>query len=248
MTKTLVLLHGAWAANWVWDPIIGSLQAAGFNVIAPTLPGQTDGTPANEISLDSYVRFLVDVIEKESTEPVSLVGHSGSGMVISQVAEARPDLIESLVYVAGFMLPSGMTFPALCDEVYGEGVGIGASLEVEFDDAGDYVRLNTENLHDIFFNCVTTTVSAPLIEKLQAHPVSGWNLVNDLSESHFGSVLRHYIYLGLDNSVPALLQDRMLALTPGARVHQIDTDHVPQVSAPDELASALIEICQPVSL
>ncbi|MFT7220027.1 MAG: pimeloyl-ACP methyl ester carboxylesterase [Candidatus Azotimanducaceae bacterium] len=248
MTNTVLLLHGAWAANWVWEPIIGLLQAAGLKVIAPTLPGQTDGTPASEISLDNYVNFIVDLIEKESTEPVSLVGHSGSGMVISQVAEARPDLVESLVYVAGFMLPSGMTFPALCDDVYGEGVGVGASLEVEFDEAGDYVWLETKNLHSIFFNCTSTLVSAPLIKKLQAHPVSGWNLVNDLSESHFGAVLRHYIYLNADNSVPALLQDRMLALTPGARVHQIDTDHVPQVSAPDQLSSVLIEICQAVSL
>ncbi len=240
----VLLLHGAWAASWVWDSIVGPLTSAGYTVLAPTLPGQSDGTPAKEISLERYVDFIVDLIEAQGGRPVCLVGHSGSGMVISQVAEARPDLVESLVYVAGFMLPGGMTFPDLCSDVYGEGVEVGASLEVQFDDAEDYVWLKTDNLHSIFFNCCTAAVSAPLIEKLQAHPVAGWNLVNNLSDEKFGVVPRHYIYLSLDNSVPAALQDRMLALTPGATIHRIETDHVPQASAPEQLINVLLDICE----
>lgn len=243
--KSLLLVHGAWAANWVWDPVVPVLQQAGLKIAAPTLPGQIDGLPASEINLPCYVDFVIEqIVALADGEPVCLVGHSGSGMVISQVAEARPDLIDSLVYVAGFMLPTGKTFPELCHEVYGDGVEVGASLEVQFDASGDYVSLKKDNLHPIFFNCCDPEVSAPLIEKFLPHPIPGWNLVNQLSEQNFGSVSRHYIYLSLDNSVPPALQDRMLEMTPGATVHKLDTDHVPQVSATDELANILLGIAR----
>ncbi len=241
----VLLVHGAWAANWVWDPVVPALQQAGLKIAAPTLPGQLDGRPAAEINLDCYVDFVISQIEQLSAgAPVCLVGHSGSGMVISQVAEARPDLIDSLVYVAGFMLPSGMTFPQLCHQVYGEGVEVGASLEVQFDASGDYVSLKKDNLHPIFFNCCDPQVSAPLIEKFLPHPIPGWNLVNSLTAENFDSVKRHYIYLEQDNSVPAALQDCMLTMSPGAKVHKINTDHVPQVSATVELLQILEDIAK----
>ncbi len=240
MSDTLVLLHGAWAAGWVWDPVLEPLQDAGTHVLAPTLPGQGDGLPSADIHLDRYVQFMIDTIETASTAPVCLVGHSGSGVVVSQVAEARPDLVAALVYVAGFMLPTGMRFPDLCEDVYGPGVEVGASLEVEFDTAQEFVSLRTDKLHDIFFNCVSPEVSAPLIQRLLPHPLPGWTLTNTLSETRFGTVPRHYVRLLRDNSVPLALQDRMFDLMPGAQVHDIDTDHVPQVSAPDRLVETLL--------
>lgn len=244
MADSIVLVHGAWAAGWVWDPIIEGLQKAGLHVFAPTLPGQTDATDPRLINLQTYVDFLIALIEAKSDAPACLVGHSGSGVVISQVAEARPDLIESLVYVAGFMLPTTTTFTDLCNLVYGPGIAVGASLEAELDEHTGWVSLRTDNLHKVFFNCIEPSMSAPLIKRLCPHPITGWTLTNTLSEQRFGSIPRHYVRLGQDNSVPAALQDKMLELTPGAVVHRIETDHVPQVSSPRKLTECLLEICQ----
>jgi pimeloyl-ACP methyl ester carboxylesterase len=39
---------------------------------------------------------------------VILVGHSAGGMIISAVAERVPELLITVVYLAGFMVPNGI--------------------------------------------------------------------------------------------------------------------------------------------
>ena len=42
-----------------------------------------------------------------------VLGHSGGGVVASQLAERHPDRVQALVYLAGMMLPDGMEFAEL---------------------------------------------------------------------------------------------------------------------------------------
>ena len=48
---------------------------------------------------------LIDTIEGK----VILVGHSKNGIMISQVAEYRPEKIEKLIYLAAYLIPNGKT-------------------------------------------------------------------------------------------------------------------------------------------
>src|SRR4029453_5006580 len=47
-----------------------------------------------------------DIVDAQQ-EPVILVGHSRGGIVITEVAEHRPDRIRSLVYVSAFLPRNG---------------------------------------------------------------------------------------------------------------------------------------------
>ncbi|MGO7881427.1 alpha/beta fold hydrolase, partial [Rhizobium ruizarguesonis] len=44
---------------------------------------------------------------------VILVGHSAGGMTISAVAEQVPELLVAVVYIAGFMVPNGLSLLAI---------------------------------------------------------------------------------------------------------------------------------------
>ena len=91
-----VLIHGGNHGAWCWDRVVPLLEAKGHKVIAPDLPGHgKDKTPIQEVTLQSCVDKVCSVIEAQN-EPVILVGHSISGVVISQVAEQIPTKIKTL--------------------------------------------------------------------------------------------------------------------------------------------------------
>ena len=83
------------------------LRGAGHRVDAPDLAGLgTDRTSLADITLATW-RDQIAALVDAALEPVVLVGHSRGGIVISEVAEARPDKIARLVYLAAFLLGDG---------------------------------------------------------------------------------------------------------------------------------------------
>ena len=58
------------------------------------------------MSLDTWVDHICQIVDTAS-EPVVLVGHSRGGIIISEVAERRPEKIALLVYLAAFLLRDG---------------------------------------------------------------------------------------------------------------------------------------------
>ncbi|HNV55188.1 MAG TPA: alpha/beta fold hydrolase, partial [Pseudomonadales bacterium] len=105
----LLLVHGAWHGGWCWRDLRPLLEADGHRVWAPDLPGHGDHPlPVAQVSLQGYVESLCDLIETIG-QPVVLVGHSMGGIVISQLAQQRPERIERLVYLTAMLPRSGQS-------------------------------------------------------------------------------------------------------------------------------------------
>ncbi|WP_217908942.1 alpha/beta fold hydrolase [Vreelandella maris] len=104
-----VLLHGAWHGGWCWKRVMETLAASGHRVLTPTLPGL--GARANlmsqDITLDTFIQDLVDLIEGEDLHDVILVGHSFGGIGITGAAERIPSRIRHLVYLDAMILEDG---------------------------------------------------------------------------------------------------------------------------------------------
>ncbi|HLY40730.1 MAG TPA: alpha/beta fold hydrolase [Terracidiphilus sp.] len=103
--STFVLVHGAWQTSSTWDLIIPRLQNAGHAVVVPELRGlEHDGialSPA--ISLSTHIEDVVQVLNRENLDHVTLVGHSYAGMIITGVAEQVAHRLDRLVYVDAFI-------------------------------------------------------------------------------------------------------------------------------------------------
>ena len=61
-----------------------------------------------------------------------------------------------------------------------------------------------------------------------------------ISEAGWGSVPRTYIKTLQDKAVAIELQEAMLAQTPGTPVVELDSDHSPFYSKPEELVEILL--------
>src|SRR5258708_26771291 len=103
--STYLLIHGAWHGAWCWRNVIPQLTWTGHTVIAPDLPGHGDDlTPLACVTLESYVQAVTNLLDAlPLEEQVILVGHSFGGIVISQVAEERPERIQCLVYLSALL-------------------------------------------------------------------------------------------------------------------------------------------------
>lgn len=199
----------------------------------------------DDVTLDDVAAHVADHV-REFDEPVVLVGHSGGGIVVTQVAEMLPDRVAGIAYVAGMMLPSGVDFGILCDSLGLEApVGISAWLQPTADGRGTVVP--PEAGAAVFFHEAAVADAIGAARRLVPQLETARLMAPMWTPERFGTVPRLYIEATLDRSIPLVAQREMQRLVPGARVVTLDSDHAPQLSARDELASTLAEFATRVA-
>ncbi|MDB5852444.1 MAG: hypothetical protein JWR22_485 [Herminiimonas sp.] len=109
--KTYVLVHGAWHGAWCWRDVASGLRQAGHRVFTPTQTGSGERAHllSRDITLDCYVRDVVNLLEAEDLSDVVLVGHSFGGISISGAADRVPHRIRHLVYLDALILNDGQS-------------------------------------------------------------------------------------------------------------------------------------------
>jgi len=97
-TTHLVLVPGFWLGAWAWDDVVGPLRAAGLTPHPVTLPGLAPGDDPASVTREDHVRAVLDLVAGLDGRVV-LVGHSGGGSIVQQVADRDPGRIARIVYV-----------------------------------------------------------------------------------------------------------------------------------------------------
>lgn len=238
-----VLIHGAWQGSWsfaAWWPM---LAARGWQVHAVDLPG--NGWPPlgrAPASLEAYVAEVARVVLAIDA-PVILVGHSGGGITASQAAEALCERVAGVVYLAGMMLPSGMSYGELVGELAASApdadlAGITPWLDWNTDRSATTVRV--EGALRCFVQDCDPEAACAAAALLRAQPESGRAMRNRLTAERFGRVPRLYVECRDDRSVVLPVQQRMQALSPGAKRLPMPCGHVPQLAQPERLTELLV--------
>ena len=238
-----LLLHGAWAGRWVWDAVAPRLGAAGHAVVAPDLPGRAPWADGDGVTVSDMVDHALEAIAG-TQGPWIVVGHSGGGIVATMVAErlavGRPGSAAGLVYLAGMMLPSGMSFPEACTIAGAPPPqGIEPFLRPTADGLGTWAP--PEAAEAIFFQCADPAAARAAAARLNAQRNTSWMIVPHWTDEGAGTAPRLYIEALQDRSVPIAVQRTMQRLVPGARIATLDTDHAPQLSCPDRVAALLLD-------
>src|SRR5262245_6893809 len=105
-----VFVHGGFHAAWCWDPTIAELESLGHQGVAVDLPGH--GTRVDEESTLANRRdAIVAALEAGRSERSVLVGHSGGGFDATLAADAVPDSVDHIVYLAAALPREGRTYP-----------------------------------------------------------------------------------------------------------------------------------------
>lgn len=115
---TYVLVHGAWHGGWCWQRVTPDLIAQGHEVFTPCLTGVGESAhlASPSIGVETHIKDIIGLIEKNDLEQVILVGHSYGGMVVTGVADRIPDRIDTLVYLDAFIPASGQSLLSLQNE------------------------------------------------------------------------------------------------------------------------------------
>jgi len=106
---TYVIVHGAYGGGWAFGEVDALMTADGQKVFRPTLTGQGEKMHlANpDVTLETHIQDIVNLILFEKLHNVVLVGHSYGGMVITGVADRIPDRIKCVIYLDAILPEDG---------------------------------------------------------------------------------------------------------------------------------------------
>jgi pimeloyl-ACP methyl ester carboxylesterase len=235
---TFVLIHGAWQGAWAWRRVIPLLEAQGHRAIAVDLPGNGhDDTAPGVVTTMLYAEHVAAMID-QITGPVIVVGHSMGGTVAAQVSELRPKRIAVAIYLCAFLLPDGESILDFYARAWDDTM-TGAHARVSYSDDGLVSMIDPASAKAVFYAQAKPRDASWAAKQLTPQPEGGRRSKLKLSKSRFGRVPRVYIETTQDASVFIALQRRMHAETPCARVFTLNTDHAPQLSAPEDLTKML---------
>ncbi len=194
--RTYLLVHGANHGGWAWKKVVPLLQARGHRVEAIDLPGHGDDqTPPEEVTLDDYVRKVVDVANAQPG-PVILVGHSAGGVTIAQAAERLgAGKVEKLIFLDAFLPKNGESVFSLAARLLppsttGESTFEGSFI---FDQNQATFRLDTAQVaHFLYHDC-----SAPDVAFAKANlgrqPVAPFATPVQVTDAGYGAIPKYYI-------------------------------------------------------
>ncbi|MBM3942890.1 MAG: alpha/beta fold hydrolase [SAR202 cluster bacterium] len=98
----VLLVHGLGASVVTWERNIQPLVDAGYQVVAPDLPGHGDSDKPKDISYDpsAGARLLQRLADRLDIKRVSLVGNSAGGLIAGMFALNYTKRVDRLVLVA----------------------------------------------------------------------------------------------------------------------------------------------------
>lgn len=237
----LLLIHGAWQGAWVWDSQIPALSKAGFDVTALDLPGNgTDGRAPATVTFADHVACSRAALVA-APAPVRIIAHSGAGVLATQLAEDHPEKVAQIIYVAGMMLPSGVTFPEMAApfvEIDPAAIGIGGALEAV---PGGTAVPQDAAIRIFYHDCPPDAARAASARlTVQGEGVRAPRVFH--SHARAGQVARAYIRCGADRSVVPEVQDAMCKAWPGAQSRRLACGHAPMLAVPEALSATLIDL------
>jgi len=166
-----------------------------------------------------------------------------------------PNLLLAVVYLAGFMVPSGMPLLAMLQhETLSSALAPGLFV-------GDPVAIGATRIHPgstdeayrsllkaSFYADVPEADFAPMASQLHCDESNAGALaLSDITPERFGTVPRYYIRCTQDRAIPLTGQDHMIATVDAAlggktTTHTLESSHSPFLSQPANLSRILIDI------
>ena len=238
-SPTFILVHGAWHSGACWQPVAERLRARGCNVLAPDLPGHgTNELPLTKVTLKTYTDFIVALLDA-ATVPVTLVGHSMAGAVVSEAATRRPGKVARLVFLCAYLPCDGESiFDVIAlNRSHEPFTAIDLALQMSGDKRS--CTVDTEQIVPLFHNCAPAAAADEAAARFSVQATLPLAAKARIDETAWAKLKCTYILCAQDKVIPVHHQRRMLTRRHCDVLLQLDTDHSPFVSCPDQLALIL---------
>ena len=100
----MLLIPGAWMGAWIWSDTVSRLREAGIPGHTLTLSGLGSDATAGDLASVRLADHVAETVRAVRTinRPLTVVGHSYSGLIAGMVADRVPELVRHTVVVSGF--------------------------------------------------------------------------------------------------------------------------------------------------
>jgi pimeloyl-ACP methyl ester carboxylesterase len=184
---------------------------------------------------DVLVDDVVNVLEFEDLHDVVLVGHSMGGVVIPRVAQAVPERIRRVVWLAAVVLDDGETLLSAVPQTpeVARAVTIGPD---------GVPRTDVQAMLDAILNDGTARDRAWVAARHRPYPPVALTEPGRLRAFLDLGLPTGYVVATEDRTIPPDLADRFAARLPGALRARVAAGHDCMMSRPDETAAALLQV------
>lgn len=215
----IVLVHGGWADGSGWYKQIPILEKAGHKVIAVQLPLH---------SLADDVETVKRAISHIGG-PVTLVGHSYGGAVITNAAYNNPN-VTGLVYIAAFAPDEGQSLSTFVNPA-------NFPKELFMPDSGGFIYLNPKIFRENFAQDVDPAEAN--IMAITQKPFHQSNFVAASGPPAWKELPTWYQISDSDRMIPPDVQ-HMFAERMNATTLSLNASHASYVSHPTEIADFIL--------
>jgi pimeloyl-ACP methyl ester carboxylesterase len=250
-----VLVPGAWLGGWAWRDVAQRLRRAGHDAYPVTLTGLGDRVhlARPEVDLETHITDVTNLVAFEDLADVVLVGHSYAGLVVEGAADRIPDRVAQVVYLDTGPMPDGWSMLDFSppDER--------AALERSVEEAGDGWLLPFPGVDHLGAPSAVADLDATardlLTRRAVPQPFGTYRQPIRLTREFAGEYGRVAIVAG-GFGLPADQLRAMIASGEGPfgamtgldwRFIDLDTGHWPMLTAPDKLATVLVEVAAAAS-
>ncbi|MFD8936720.1 alpha/beta fold hydrolase [Streptomyces sp. NPDC059578] len=276
---TYVLVHGAFANSFSFAPLQAELALLGHRSAAVDLPGHgfeatypaayqapqdldalavAPGRIKGATLADNAAR-VIDALERAKRHgPTVLVGHSRGGITITAVANARPELIDRIVYVSAWC-PVELDVGDYYAEPEMAGVDPGALAPAFVGNPAELglLRCNFRTADPAVLAAFRRATAADLTDDEFLNFLNTFQPDESLDAgtsadraraATWGRVPRTYVRLAADTSIPLAMQNRMIregdALTPDNpfEVRTLEGSHLRWLAHPRPAAELLADL------
>lgn len=235
-----VLVHGAWHGAWCWSHVLPLLRKAGHAAHAVTLTGVGERAHllSRDITLETHIADVVNLIEAEELHSVVLVVHSYAGMIGTAVADRMPQRLQHLVYVDACIPEPGESWSSRHNP---------QTKQARIDAAAEN-PLNALPPPDPELFGLSGDAHAWVKRRQTPHPMEPYTHALDFSIDRVASIPRTFVDctkppLATIDSIRARVRDPQFwggKWQVGASIAVMATGHDPMVSAPVDLSNILL--------
>jgi lipase len=238
----ILAIHGLTGHGKRWQTI-ATQHLPSFSILAPDLLGHGRSSWEAPWTVDANVAALADLLAKETSRPVVVVGHSFGGAVALKLAVARPDLVASLVLLDPAVGLDGAWMANIADDMM----------------ASPFYLDRDEARHEKASGSWADVASAELDAELDEHLVElpdgrlGWRISIPAMMSYWSELAREFVvpHKGIRTTLvratrtePPYVTDALVTaleekLGPRFSLVDFDCDHMVPQAKPAETAAVI---------
>ena len=237
---TFLLMHGGGMGGWTWKFVREILEAKGHKVFTPTFTGfgERSHLIGRDVSIETHVTDIVNVLHYEDLNDVILVAHSYAGTVAPGVVAQAGERIKRVIYLDAIIPYQGERIASLLGFASEEDmIGLDAMLDAGEGPVGSGVHEQQRAMAKDHPHIMSAERQEWLLNHLSDQPMRATCCAITVGA---GSIKLPVDYIAAKHTIMTAMHDRARSL--GWRVHDHPGDHAFNVGDPEGVSDMILGI------